>query len=167
MKRVKTESNFDTKNIYGDARDKSNTIDNINTGLSAGNFVASHASDAFDVATKICLNVPSSVSSLASTASEFGKVAGPAISGVGAVTSGVSLRFDIANAKKEEKVTFDNAMNIADDATGAVSGIAGMLPGPGSAMALGLTIGEKLVTGGFKATNAVKEEEKREGVKHL
>ncbi|GHU22824.1 hypothetical protein FACS189472_15750 [Alphaproteobacteria bacterium] len=157
----------DSQNIYGNAREKSSTIDNINTGLSAANAVVSHASDAVDVAKTFGIGVPETVSKVASTASEFGSAAGPMLSGVGAVTSGVSLGFDIANAKKAGKVTFDNAMNIADDATGVVSGIAGMFPGVGTAVGVGLTVGEKLVTGGFKAAHAVKEEEKRLGVKHL
>ncbi|GHU21169.1 hypothetical protein FACS189472_13630 [Alphaproteobacteria bacterium] len=98
-----------SQNIYGNARDKSNTIDYVNTGLSAANAVVSHASDAVDVAKTFGIGVPETVSKVASTASEFGSAAGPMLSGVGAVTSGVSLGFDIANAKKAGKVTFDNA----------------------------------------------------------
>ncbi|GHU24358.1 hypothetical protein FACS189472_17350 [Alphaproteobacteria bacterium] len=64
-------------------------------------------------------------------------------------------------------MTFDNAMNIAGDATGVVSGFVGMLSGRGSFVALGLFGVEKLITGGFNADRAVKEEKKREGVDHL
>ncbi|GHU21432.1 hypothetical protein FACS189472_14090 [Alphaproteobacteria bacterium] len=139
----------------------------MNTGVGVASSIASHASDAVDVAKTIGIGVPETVSSLATTASEVGKAAGGVLGAVGAAASGVSLGFDIANAKKEGKVTFDNAMNIADDATGVVSGIASMFPGPGSAVGLGLTIGEKIATTPFKAYHAVKEEEKKEGVKHL
>ncbi|GHU19236.1 hypothetical protein FACS189472_08730 [Alphaproteobacteria bacterium] len=155
------------QNIYADARDTSNTIGNVNSGISAGTSIISKASKAVDLAKDIGIGVPQTVSTLATTASEIGKVAGPVLGAVGAAASGVSLGFDIANAKKEGKVTFDNAMKMADDGTGLVAGIAGMLPGPGTAVGVALNVGEKIVTAPFKAYHAVKEEEKREGVKHL
>ncbi|GHU18853.1 hypothetical protein FACS189472_07780 [Alphaproteobacteria bacterium] len=149
------------------ANDSITKIKDVNSDINSAASVVSKASTAVDMAKKIGIGVPSSVSSLATTASEIGNAAGSVLGAVGAAASGVGLAFDIANAKKEGKVTFDNAMKMADDGTGIVAGIASMFPGPGTAIGAGLNIGEKIVTGGFKAAHAVKEEEKREGVKHL
>ncbi|GHU18467.1 hypothetical protein FACS189472_06830 [Alphaproteobacteria bacterium] len=164
---TKTPTQTLNHNKYGDQRDASDTVGNINTGASVASGLASQASNAVELAEMYGIGVPSALSSVATTATEIGKAAGPALGAVSAASSGVSLGFDIANAKKEGKVTFDNAMKIADDATGVVSGIASMFPGPGSAIGLGLSIGEKIVSAPFKAYHAVKEEEKREGVKKL
>ncbi|GHU24360.1 hypothetical protein FACS189472_17360 [Alphaproteobacteria bacterium] len=76
---------------------------NVNTGLSAANFVVSHASDAADVATKIGIGVPSAVSKVAGAASEFGKAAGAILSGVGAVTSGLVWDSILQTLKRREK----------------------------------------------------------------
>ncbi|GHU20315.1 hypothetical protein FACS189472_11440 [Alphaproteobacteria bacterium] len=167
VKSKNTQTATESENVFGNARDKSNTLGYVNTGMSVGSAIASHASDAVNVAREVGIGVGPTLSGVASAASEFGKAAGPIIGAAGAVMSGVSLGLDIANAKKAGKVTFDNAMHIADDATGIVSGIASSLPGPGTAIGIGLTVGEKIVTAPFKAYHAVKEEEKREGVKHL
>lgn len=160
-------SSVKKQNIYADARDISDTIGDVNSGIGVGASIISKGSKAVEMASGIGLAVPETLSTLATTASEIGQAAGPVLGAVGAAASGVSLGFDIANAKKDGKVTFDNAMKIADDATGVASGIAGMFPGVGTAIGVGLNVGEKIITGGFKAARAVKEEEKMEGVKHL
>jgi hypothetical protein len=107
--------------------------------------------------------VPETISNVAKIGEAAGKITGA----IGAVTSGVGLGFDIANAVKDKKVTFDNAMNIADDATGLVSAAVGFIPVVGVPLSIGLTAGEKVVTGIIKGAKAVKEEKEAEGVKHL
>ncbi|GHU18325.1 hypothetical protein FACS189472_06510 [Alphaproteobacteria bacterium] len=166
VKNVKQVSNQYT-NGQGEIRDTIQSIKDANSNIDTAASIASKASTAVDFASKIGVTVPSSISTLATTASEIGKAAGPALGAVGAAASGAGLVFDIADARKEGKATFDNAMKMADDGTGIVAGIASMLPGPGTAIGAALSIGEKIVTGGFKAAHAVKEEGKREGVKHL
>jgi hypothetical protein len=100
-----------------------------------------------------------------------GRVAGGVSAATGAVGTGlaaVSLGKDIYDALDKGKVTFDNAMHFADDGTALVAGTLGLaVPGIGSAIGLGLTVGEKIVTGAIKAAKAVKEEKKKEGVDHL
>jgi hypothetical protein len=100
-------------------------------------------------------------------AGEVGKAIGTGATVVGVVASGGGLGFDIADAVDKKKVTFDNAMKISDDATGLVSAGVSLIPGVGVPIALALQAGEKLVTGIIKGADAVKEEKKREGVKHL
>jgi hypothetical protein len=107
--------------------------------------------------------IPETISNVAKIGDAVGKITGA----VGAVTSGVGLGFDIANAVKDKKVTFDNAMNMADDATGLVSAAVGFIPGIGAPLSIGLTAGEKLITGIIKGAEAVKKEKEAEGVKHL
>jgi hypothetical protein len=91
---------------------------------------------------------------------------GDGLNVVGGGLSAIGLGKDIYQATKDGKVTFDNAMNIADDTTGvATSIIAAAVPGVGTAIALGLSIGEKAVTMIIRGANAIKQEEKRVGHK--
>jgi hypothetical protein len=93
-------------------------------------------------------------------------VIGEGLNVVGGGLSALGLTKDIIQAVQDKKVTFDNAMDIADDATGlATSIIAAAVPGVGSAIALGIGIGEKAVTSIIKGVRAIKAEEKRLGRK--
>jgi hypothetical protein len=117
----------------------------------------------------------STASGIASTAESVaesaGKVIGPAANVAGGVLSGIGLGFNIADAVKEKKengkVSFDTAMNIADNATGVVAAAANFIPVVGTGISIALSVGEKVVTSAIRAGKAVAEEKKREGVKHL
>jgi hypothetical protein len=101
------------------------------------------------------------------TAADFAGKAGDVLGVAGIGLSGLSLGSDIAEAFDNKKVTFDNAMKMADDGTGIVSGAVSFIPGVGVPLSLALLGGEKLITSGVKIAKAVAEEKKREGVKHL
>jgi hypothetical protein len=141
----------------------------VNTGVS----LASNAPMILGTMNNIANNA-STLRTLADVGNQVasaGKVAGGVSAAAGAVGTGlsaVSLGKDIYDALDKGKVTFDNAMHFADDGTALVAGTLGLAePGIGSAIGLGLTVGEKIVTGAIKAAKAVKEEKKREGVDHL
>jgi hypothetical protein len=124
------------------------------------------ASEAADIARATASEtqlLPEAISTIAKVGEGVGKVAGAA----GAALSGVSLGMDIANAVKDKKVTFDNAMRMADDGTGLVASAVGLIPGVGTALSLGLLGGEKVVTAIIKGAKAVKDMKKELGVKHL
>jgi hypothetical protein len=100
------------------------------------------------------------VESISKTAGKIGSVANVA----GGVLSGISLGKDIYDLAKGNGNKLELGTKIADDATGVVSAaVSAVNPLAG----LALTGIEKLVTSGIKAGEAVKEEKKREGVKHL
>jgi hypothetical protein len=86
---------------------------------------------------------------------------------VGGALSAANLGNDISTAVKEKHVSFDNAMRMSDNATGVASAAISMIPGVGMPLSLALQGGEKLVTGIVNGAIAVKDEKKREGVKHL
>jgi hypothetical protein len=105
-------------------------------------------------------NVVSDMESISKTAGKIGSVANVA----GGVLSGISLGKDIYDLAKGNGNKLDLGTKIADDATGVVSAaVSAVNPLAG----LALTGIEKLVTSGIKAGEAVKEEKKKEGVKHL
>jgi hypothetical protein len=108
-------------------------------------------------------NVPESFSSVGKITAPLGKIT----TAIGGLTSGINLGLDVANAVQDNKVSFDNVMNIADDSTGVVSSTLSFIPGIGVPLSLTATIGEKFVTGGIKAGKAVKEEKEKEHTKHL
>jgi hypothetical protein len=105
-------------------------------------------------------NVMNDVESLSKTVGKIGSAANVA----GGVLSGISLGKDIYDLAKGNGNKLELGTKIADDATGVVSAaVSAVNPLAG----LALTGIEKLVTSGIKAGEAVKEEKKREGVKHL
>jgi hypothetical protein len=106
------------------------------------------------------------LSKIAPAAEGLGKVS-TGLNVIGGALSAANLGNDIYNAVKDKHVSFDNAMKISDDATGVASAAVSMIPGVGVPLSIALTGGEKLVTGFIKGAKAVKEEKKREGVKHL
>jgi hypothetical protein len=97
----------------------------------------------------------------------MGSSIGTAGNVIGGVLGGVSLGHDIAKAIETKHVSFDDAMKMADDGTAVVSSAVSFIPVVGGPIALGLNLGEKVVTGGVKAAKAVKERKKELGVKHL
>jgi hypothetical protein len=99
-------------------------------------------------------------------AEELGKVS-DGLNVVGGALSAANLGNDIATAIKDKHVSFDNAMRISDNATGVASAAVSMIPTVGMPLSLALQGGEKLVTGIIKGVKAVKDEKKKEGVKHL
>ena len=64
----------------------------------------------------------------------------------------------------DKKVTFDDAMKMADDATGAVTAGVSLIPGVDVLLALVLTVGEELVTGIVEGAKAV-DDEKHKNIK--
>jgi hypothetical protein len=98
---------------------------------------------------------------------EMGSSIGTAGNVIGGVLGGVSLGHDIAKAIETKHVSFDDAMKMADDGTAVVSSAVSFIPVVGGPLALGLNLGEKVVTGAIKADRAVKERKKELGVKHL
>jgi hypothetical protein len=157
------------------------TIDNINnatTAVGIGSSVvkkgASLAQKAIPVvaeAVGATANAASTASQIATTAGEVASALGPAASVAGGVVSGIGLGFNINDAVKEKqrdgKVSFNTAMNIADNATGVVSAAANFIPVVGTGISIALSVGEKVVTGIIKMAKAVSDEKKRQGVKHL
>jgi hypothetical protein len=104
------------------------------------------------------------INNVPETFTEIGKITNPignVTTAIGGLTSGINLGLDIANAVNDKKVSFDNAMNIADDATGIVSSALSFIPGIGVPLSLAASIGEKLVTGGIKAGKAVKKRKRK------
>jgi hypothetical protein len=105
-------------------------------------------------------NVMTDVGRVAETTSKIGT----GLNAIGTVASGIRLGKDIYDSVKDGKVSFDTAMRMSDDATGIVSSIVSTV---NPLAGLALTAGEKLVTSMVKGAEAVKEEKKKEGVKHL
>jgi hypothetical protein len=148
--------------------DVTKVVPMVEMGATAGTATnaARAASEAADIARATASEtqlLPEAISNIAKVGEGVGKVAGAA----GAALSGVSLGMDIANAVKDKKVTFDNAMRMADDGTGLVASAVGLIPGVGTALSLGLLGGEKVVTAIIKGAKAVKDMKKELGVKHL
>jgi hypothetical protein len=100
------------------------------------------------------LQIPEAITNIEKLSNNVGTVS----TAIGGLTSGVNLGLDIASAVNDKKVSFDNAMNIADDATGIVSSALSFIPGVGVPLSISASIGEKLITGGIKAGKAVKDE---------
>jgi hypothetical protein len=98
---------------------------------------------------------------------ETGSSIAPVANVVGGVLGGVGLGHDIAKAVETKHVSFDDAMKMADDGTAVVSSAVSFIPVVGGPLSAGLSIGEKIVTGGIKAGEAVKDRKKKSGVKHL
>jgi hypothetical protein len=92
---------------------------------------------------------------------------GKAASAVGVGLSGAALSTDIIDAYQDGKVTFDNGVRMADDATNLVSAGISLIPGVGAPLSLALLGGEKFITGMVKAAKAVKDEKESEHVDHL
>jgi hypothetical protein len=142
-----------------------------NTGVGIASSIPSLATSGFNFMSKAglmdnALDTYNVVSKLGGATSAAGEIGGAA-NVVGGVLGGISLGKDISDAVKDNHVTFDNAMKMADDGTAVVSAAASFIPVVGPALSLGLTGGEKLVTGIIKADKAVKERKKELGVKHL
>jgi hypothetical protein len=142
-----------------------------NTGVGFASAIPSLATEGFNLLSKAgqmdnALNSYKVVSKLGSVAPLAEEIGGAA-NVVGGVLGGISLGKDISDAVKDKRVTFDNAMKMADDGTAVVSTAASFIPVIGTGLSLALTGGEKLVTGIIKADKAVKERKKELGVKHL
>jgi hypothetical protein len=146
--------------------DTTRVIPMVEMGANAGN-AASTASEVADVARATASAGSEGISEAISTVSKVGEGVGKVAGAAGAVLSTASLGMDIANAVKDHKVTFDNAMRMADDGTGIVASVVGLIPGVGTALSGGLLGGEKVVTAIIKGAKAVKEKKKELGVKHL
>jgi hypothetical protein len=146
--------------------DATKAIPMVEMGANAGS-AANAASEAADIARATASAGSNGISEAVSTVAKVGEGIGKVAGAAGATLSAVSLGMDIANAVKDKKVTFDNAMRMADDGTALVSSALGMIPGVGTALSLGLLGGEKVVTAIIKGAKAVKDKKKELGVKHL
>jgi hypothetical protein len=151
-----------------------NPVNPVNSHFSDSNYsIARNTNSNFKLlnsATGLSTNIPSIptymkdfglINSVPETISSIGKIAGPigkATTLIGGGLSGINLGLYIAYAVQDKKVDFDNAMNIADDATGIVSSALSMIPGVGVPLSLAASIGEKVITGAIKAIKAVKDE---------
>jgi hypothetical protein len=144
---------------YLDELDKKNrSVHDINSALSFGTAVVGLPNKLAQLANYGGL--PSALSSVGKVASTVGT----GLNVIGGATSAISLGKDIYDAVKNKHVGFDDAMKISDDATGVASAIGSAI---NPLLGLGITLGEKIVTGAIKADKAVKEEKKRQGVEHL
>jgi hypothetical protein len=146
--------------------DTTRVIPMVEMGVNAGN-AANAASEVADVARATATAGSNGLSEAVGTISKVGEGVGKVAGAAGAVLSTASLGMDIANAIHDKKVTFDNAMRMADDGTAIVTSALGMIPGVGTALSLGLLGGEKVVTAIIKGAKAVKDKKKELGVKHL
>jgi hypothetical protein len=155
-----TNNNSDESN-YTIARNTNSNLKLINSGVGLSTNIPSIPG---------YMNKLGIINNVPETFTEIGKITnniGNVTTAIGGLTSGIKLGLDIANAVNDKKVSFDNAMNIADDATGVVSSALSFIPGVGVPLSIAASIGEKLVTGGIKAGKAVKEDKEKEHVKHL
>jgi hypothetical protein len=139
------------------------TFDALHYGTTGAGIGAAVANN-IDLLNKVGFSVPQSA---IETFGNVGSKISPVTTVLGGALSGANLVNDIVENVKDKRVDFNDAMRIADDATGVASAAASFIPGIGVPLSLGLTIGEGLVTGGIKAAHAVEEEKKKEGVKHL
>jgi hypothetical protein len=110
-------------------------------------------------------NLPE-IPSVLNTVADVGDVLGKGISAVGGVLGAVAMGTDIAEAVKEKRISFDNAMHMADDATSIATAVTAFTP-RGLPLTLALMGGEKFVTGIIKGVKAVEDKKKEEGVEHL
>jgi hypothetical protein len=155
------------QSYYHNAESIVNDVGDVGTAFSVGSGVLNKGASILNNSGRLANGASEIATTVGDVASTVGKVAG----GVGIVTSGVGLGFNIADAVKEKKndgkVSFNTAMNIADNATGVVAGAASFIPVVGTGLSIGLNVGEKIITSAIKAGKAVSDEKKKEGVKHL